>query len=120
MKLLFDENVSPRLVRALASFYPGSWHVDDVGLHGHPDLAIWQCAGRQDFIIVSKDDDFRQLSFLRGAPPKVIWLVVGNAGTQSIATLLGSRRATIENFSASGEESLLILAGARAAEECVR
>ena len=68
MKLLFDENLSPRLVHQLSDF-PGSAHVDVLGLHGKPDAEIWAYAREHGFVIVSKDDDFRQLSFLHGAPP---------------------------------------------------
>ena len=110
MNLLFDENLSRRLVRVLASLYPESQHVDAVGLHGQPDLAIWQYAKQHGFVILSKDNDFRQLSFLHGAPPTVIWLAVGNAGTQAIATLLAHHRAAVEAFRDVPEESLLILA----------
>ena len=110
MKLLFDENLSPRLVGTLASVYQESQHVDNIGLHGESDLAIWRYAKENDFVIVSKDDDFRQLSFLHGAPPKVIWLAVGNAGTQTIATLLATHSMAIDAFRSNSEESLLILA----------
>lgn len=41
----------------------------------------WDYAGFHGFVIVSKDNDFRQLSFLKGPPPKVVWLSIGNAGT---------------------------------------
>ena len=60
-------------------------------------------------MIVTKDDDFRQLSFLRGAPPKVVWLVVGNAGTERIAELLEDRRKVIETFATNADEALLLL-----------
>ncbi|MGH8729532.1 MAG: DUF5615 family PIN-like protein [Burkholderiales bacterium] len=68
--------------------FPDSQHVDGAGLRGQPDTAVWQHARQYGFAIVSKDDDFRQLSFLHGAPPKVIWLSVGNAGTNAILTCL--------------------------------
>lgn len=58
---------------------------------------------------VSKDDDFRQLSFLHGAPPKVVWLCVGNAGTDAIRQLLIDGKTRIEALVADPEESLLIL-----------
>lgn len=88
MKLLFDENVSPKLVGLLEEEYPGSAHVRELGLRGAPDPRIWDHARQNGFVIVSKDDDFRQRSFLQGAPPKVIWLQVANAGTNPIAELL--------------------------------
>ncbi len=46
MKLLFDENLSPRLVSALADLFPESAHVDRLGLGGEPDPVIWDFAKR--------------------------------------------------------------------------
>ena len=60
-------------------------------------------------MILSKDNDFRQLSFLHGPPPKVIWPAVGNAGTQVIAAFLRAQSDVIREFSASVEEGLLVL-----------
>ena len=89
MKLLFDENISRHLVRLLAVLYPDSQHVDLVALNGQPNLALWEYAARHGFTLVSKDNDFRQLSFLRGQPPKVIWLrrhpVAGRRRIQPVA-----------------------------------
>ena len=80
VKLLFDENVSPKLPQLLANEYPGSVHVRDVGLGGADDQQIWDYGRARGFTIVSKDTDFRERSFVGGFPPKVIWLDVGNAG----------------------------------------
>ena len=41
MRLLFDENLAPRLVAALADLYPDSGHVRDVGLARANDAEIW-------------------------------------------------------------------------------
>jgi predicted nuclease of predicted toxin-antitoxin system len=109
VKLLFDENLSVRLVQRLSSLYPGSEHVDLVGLHGKTDREIWDFAAADGFAIVSKDNDFRQLSFLHGAPPKIIWLSVGNAGTDAIAALLEHSCSRVEAFVGTGEDSLLVL-----------
>ena len=109
MKLLPDENLSRRLVPRLASVFPSSAHVDEVGLRGQPDTAIWDYAARQGFVVVSKDDDFRQLSFFRGHPPKVIWLVVGNAGTDQVAELLLRSQSLITAFVDRAEDALLTL-----------
>lgn len=68
MKLLLDENLSRRLFHRLARDFPESAHADALGLHGKPDAEIWRHAREHGFVIVSKDDDFRQLSFLHGAP----------------------------------------------------
>ncbi len=109
MKLLFDENLSRRLVPALALEYPGSSHVELEGLRAQTDEAIWQHAREAEFVIVSKDNDFRQLSFLRGGPPKVVWLSVGNATTAVIGALLREAVGAMAAFEAEPEASLLVL-----------
>jgi predicted nuclease of predicted toxin-antitoxin system len=109
VKLLFDENLSFRLVAQLDPVFSGSAQVDSVGLHSQTDLVIWSYARDEGFAIVSKDDDFRQLAVLHGAPPKVIWLSVGNADTNAIATVINDRRFRIEAFIRDSVESLLIL-----------
>jgi len=109
VKLLLDENLSYRLVAQLAIVFPGSQQVDSVGLHSRTDIEIWNFAGNNGFTIVTKDDDFRQRSFLSGAPPKVVWLSVGNARTQRIARLLVDSSQVIEAFFRDPDDSLLIL-----------
>jgi len=109
VKLLFDENVSPRLVGLLGVEYPASTHVRDAGLKGAADSLIWEYARDHGYVIVSKDDDFRQRSFVEGAPPKVVWLQVGNAGTTAIAALLREEAARLRAFDGEDESSLLIV-----------
>ncbi len=81
MSLLLDANLSPKLADRLHPIFPGIQHVDLSGFRGQTDHAIWDFARNRGLAIVSKDNDFRQLAFLHGPPPKVIWLAVGNAGT---------------------------------------
>ncbi len=109
MKLLFDLNLSFRLVAMLADIYPDSIHVRTVGLAESSDLAVWDYASTNGHTIVSKDDDFRQMSILRGAPPKVIWLQVGNCSTAVVDRILRSRYPVIEAFSHDAESSFLIV-----------
>ena len=110
MKLLFDENLSHKLAPRLAAAFPGSAHVDGLGLHGQPDPVVWRYAADHGFVIVSKDDDFRQLSFLHGHPPKVVWLVVGNAGTSVITGLLLRNQSRLAAFATDADDALLTLA----------
>ena len=109
MKLLFDENLSPKLVGILATEFPDSSHVEILKMRGATDRAVWDYAGENGFAIVSKDNDFRQRVFFDGPPPKVIWLAVGNAGTQEISGLLRQHIQRIESFHANAVEGLLIL-----------
>ena len=109
MSLLFDQNLSRRLVWLLAVEYPGSEHVEHAGLLGADDDVIWQYAAAHDLIVVSKDEDFRQRALMRGPPPKVIWLRVGNGPTTAVESLLRGRRADVFAFAADPALSLLVL-----------
>ena len=111
MKLLLDENLSHRLVAQLEEAFPGTASAKYVGLRSQSDdTVIWPYAAEQGFAIVSKDKDFRQLSLRRGHPPKVIYLVAGNAGTNQIADLLLRNKDRIATFlDDQNEDSLLIL-----------
>ena len=64
--LLFDQNLSPRLVERLADIYPGSVHVSTIGMSTAFDIAIWEYARQHDYIIVTKDVDFSELGLLQG------------------------------------------------------
>ena len=69
MRLLFDHNISFKLVGRLADLFPGSEHLRNVNLHEADDRTIWEYARANSFVIVSKDEDFHQLSFLYGGAP---------------------------------------------------
>ena len=69
---LFDENVSHQLVGRLASEYPGSIHIRDIGLRGAEDDRVWSQARTDGFVIVSKDTDFRERSYVEGFPPSAV------------------------------------------------
>ncbi len=109
MKLLFDQNLSRRLVSRLASEFPESTHVAEVELDRATDEQIWTYAAAERFAVVSKDSDFRQLAFLHGPPPKVVWLRVGNVSTDTIHELLAASVDVVEAFARSEDEALLVL-----------
>ncbi len=108
MKLLLDENLSPRLAPALSDLYPGSVHLRECGLRGATDAEVWQYALANGFAIVSKDSDFSQRSFLLGSPPKVVWLRIGNCTTTRVDFVLRNGAARVQAFDGS-EESCLVL-----------
>ena len=109
MKLLLDENLSPRIPALLEDIYPGSSQIELLGLRGSSDTQVWEYAKSEGFILVSKDNDFRQRSFQYGAPPKVVWLSVGNAGTGIIANLLRDAMDEIKRFADAPDEALFVL-----------
>ncbi len=73
------------------------------------DSDIWDYATQNGYVIVSKDSDFHQKSFLYGHPPKVIWLRVGNCSTNTIVSLLRTQYDAILRFEQSETTSFFIL-----------
>jgi predicted nuclease of predicted toxin-antitoxin system len=108
MKLLFDENLPPALVEALAVSFPGSRHVDRCGLGATDDAAIWDYAKANGFWIVTKDSDFEERSVLLGAPPKVIWLRTGNCTTARLVALLAHHAEAVRRLAESKDNVLEI------------
>lgn len=109
MKLLLDENPSDRLVASLADLYPGSEQILTLGLGGAGDDVVWEYARFHGFTIVSKDSDFFDRSVLTGAPPKVIWIRLGNCSTQEVERMLRSKALEMQGFFEDDHETCLRL-----------
>jgi predicted nuclease of predicted toxin-antitoxin system len=109
VRLLFDQNLPRSLVTQLRRAFPDSQHVSALGLDTATDREIWEHARSHSYAIVSKDSDFRQLAFLYGPPPKVVWLRVGNASVAQILEVLRGHVAVIESFEVAEEEALLVI-----------
>lgn len=109
MKLLFDQNLSPRLPGLLADLYPASTHVIPLGLDEAEDIEIWEYARAQGFVIVSKDSDFQARSQLLGAPPKVIWVRLGNCTRTAVEKLLRDYSTAIHTFERDEAQAILLL-----------
>jgi len=109
MKLLFDHNLSPRLAQRLSDLFPDSSHVALHGLDQASDLEVWSFAGREGFTLVTKDTDFNDLATLRGAPPKVIWLRIGNCTTADVEQLLRLHELAIAQLGADPNAAILAL-----------
>ncbi len=98
MKLLFDHNLSPRLVQRLIDLFPSSTHVYLLGLEETDDREIWDYAKNHNFTIVTRDSDYHELLVLRGFPPKVIWIRRGNCSTVEIESILRSHTSDIQTL----------------------
>lgn len=109
MRLLLDQNLSTRLLTVLDNLYPGSTHVREVGLQAADDETVWRYAAEHGFVIVSKDADFHERSFVHGHPPKVIWIRRGNCPTDEVAAILRDRHAEMLAFERDEEGSFLAL-----------
>ena len=98
MKLLFDQNLSRKLVTRLADIFPDASHVQFHGLTDADDSKIWEFAKIEGFCIVTQDADFAERSHLYGSPPKVIWLRCGNTPTSNVEAILRSGAEAIQEL----------------------
>jgi predicted nuclease of predicted toxin-antitoxin system len=99
----------PKLVDRLADLFPGSEHVQSVALDCAFDDDVWDYALRNEFAIVSKDEDYNNLSVLRGAPPKVIWVQLGNCTTAQVEAAFRDHYPDIEAFEKDTSAGTLVL-----------
>lgn len=109
MKLLFDQNLSPALVRRLADIFPGSDHVFALGLDLAEDIEICEFAVKNEFAIVTKDADYSELLSLKDSSPKIVWIRKGNCSTESIELLLRRHSTQINELAGHDIVRLLML-----------
>jgi predicted nuclease of predicted toxin-antitoxin system len=99
MKLLLDANISWKLINNLTPVFGECAHVDLIGIDvPAKDREIWNYAKKNDFIIITKDNDFVDLLEFNGFPPKVVLLKSGNSNSKSLAQILIRAKSMIEDL----------------------
>jgi len=98
MKLLFDQNISFRLIKRIIDLFPDSKQVRELGLENSSDTEIFDFAKKNDFSIVTFDSDFCDLNIIKGFPPKIIWIRTGNTTTEKLEILLRQKSDLIKLF----------------------
>ena len=101
MRLLFDQNISFRVVNSIINVFPNSSQVRLLGLENATDNIIWKFAKDHNFTIVTFDADFADIVNIKGHPPKIIWLRTGNLTTKAITKLLINHKSIIIDFISS-------------------
>ena len=109
MKLLFDHNLSPKLVDRLADLFPKSTHLYTLGMDQADDREVWNYAQSNGLTIVTRDSDYNELLVLLGFPPKVVWIRRGNCSTSTIETMLRSHLADIQTLASDSTLGILTL-----------
>ncbi len=89
MKLLVDENLSPRVAALLRENGIDAIHVLERGLGGAPDTAVSALAVSEDRAVVSADSDFATLLALsQGTAPSLVLLRSGDGLKPAAQTAL--------------------------------
>ena len=98
MNLLFDQNISFRLLRQIIDIFPESKQVRELGLENSTDSEIFEYAKRNDYAIVTFDSDFCDLNIMKGSPIKIIWIRTGNVTTKNLEDLIRDKHELIKLF----------------------
>ena len=85
MNFLVDAQLPPALARLLSAQGHNAKHVADFSMATASDRSIWQMAMQENYIVVTKDDDFIELSRMKPGP-KIIWVRTGNIGKRDLLT----------------------------------
>ena len=103
MKLLFDQNISFRIISKIKNHFPEAKQVRQLGIENYSDLEIWKFAKENQFTIVTFDADFYDLSNLKGHSPKIVWLRFGNTQIDFLSDIIISNESTIKDFITSDD-----------------
>ena len=109
MKLLLDANLSWRLIPVLKEYFDECVHADNIPDIEFPakDTKIWQYAKDNGYIVITHDNDFNDLIFTRGFPPKIVWMRTGNCSRKITTDILIRSKPAIEELFISEEYGLL-------------
>ena len=106
-KILFDNNLSHRLLNKIQDLFPHSSHVMMLNLDESSDLEVWQYAKQNNFTIATKDSDFNDLAIYKGTPPKIIWLKIGNCKIVELENIFIKNETIIKNFLDDNHSAIL-------------
>jgi len=109
MKFLIDQNLPPRLVAVLEEAFPESKHVLTLRLDRSRDLALWRYCGEHGYALMTQDDDFVQISMMRGAPPKLVMLGNAQGDAHALAEFVRLNIIRIKHFMEHSGEPMLVL-----------
>ncbi|HET8861584.1 DUF5615 family PIN-like protein [Marivirga sp.] len=98
MRLIFDQNISHRILKELPDRFSDATTIKSEGLINATDKEIWEFAKKSNLTIVTQDSDFNDLNSVYGFPPKIIWLRLGNLLTIQIAKIILTQEEEIINF----------------------
>jgi predicted nuclease of predicted toxin-antitoxin system len=109
VRVLLDQNLSPRLIRRLADIIPGLETVYGHNLVGASDPFIFDWARGAEFAaVVSTDLDFVHLAERFGPPPKVTRIERCDFPAKVIEQLLRREALRIHDFLGSDRAVLLL------------
>lgn len=91
MRFWIDAQLPPSLAKWIAhEIGTEAAALRDVGLRNASDSEILEAARKANAVILTKDADFVELVYARGAPPQVIWITCGNSTNRYLKGILAA------------------------------
>lgn len=87
-RFLVDNQLPTAVVRWLESKDCRAEHVLTLDMAQSRDEVIWEWAIQSRAVIVSKDEDFAQMTVVRPEPVQVVWLRLGNCRTPTLLAVM--------------------------------
>ena len=110
MKFLCDVHISYKLCKYLVSQEHECIHINQILEKWHtPDNIICQYADANDFVVITKDEDFRNSHIFRNTPKKLIRIILGNISNQLMLTLFEKYLPLLQSM--ENEESFFVEIG---------
>lgn len=105
MKLLLDQNISQNIISSIADIYPDSSHINTLELTDKSDLAIWEYALKNDYILVTTDSTFFDKNVLSEKSPRIICVHGESITTTKMEWIIRVNENAISQFSETNEPS---------------
>lgn len=88
MKFIVDAQLPPALARWITDQGHRATHVFELGFHTADDPAIWDRAGKDNCVVISKDEDFVDRWLLSDQPVALVWIRKGNCSNRALLAWL--------------------------------
>ena len=110
MNLIFDQNISSKIIKSLEDIHPESLHVKEVGLNNQSDLEVWNYALENNLVLVSTDYEIFDHSVIADICPKIICVYGNPITTTKMEWVIRVNKETIEQFiESTGDVNCLII-----------
>lgn len=110
LKFIIDTQLPPALKFIFMKHGLDAIHTTDFS-RGHlmNDKQIKEIAVKQNRIVVTKDNDFFENYFLSGAPPKVLFIEIGNSRNAELFRFIEEKIARVKKLFANNKCDLIVL-----------
>lgn len=99
MKFLCDVHISYKLVRQLISLGFESVHVNEIlDKSETKDSDLCKYADQNNYVVISKDSDFRDSFFVKQTPKKLIKINLGNISNQELLGIFNDNIGAIQKL----------------------